>query len=77
LPHDDALSPILDERERLLFAATEARVVGRGGGAAVSQATGIARGAIGRGLADLRAAAMVGHVGREVVASRRSSLNLG
>ena len=53
----DALSPFLDERERRLFAASEARVVGRGGVAAVSRATGIARSTIGRGLADLRAGA--------------------
>jgi len=53
----DALSPFLDERERRLFAASEARAVGRGGVAAVSRATGIARSTIGRGLADLRAGA--------------------
>ena len=51
----DALS-FLDES---LFAASEARVVGRGGVAAVSRATGIARSTIGRGLADLRAGAML------------------
>src|SRR5215472_1128047 len=51
----DALSPFLDERERRLLAASEARAVGRGGVAAVSRATGIARSTIGRGLADLRA----------------------
>ena len=51
----DALSPFLDERERRLLAASEARAAGRGGVAAVSRATGIARSTIGRGLADLRA----------------------
>ncbi len=50
----DALSPFLNERERRLLAASEARAAGRGGVAAVSRATGIARGTIGRGLADLR-----------------------
>ena len=55
----DALSPFLDERECRLFAASEARVVGRGGVAAVSRATGIARSTIGRGLADLRAGAVL------------------
>jgi DNA-binding phage protein len=50
----EALGPILDERERRLFAASEARAAGRGGVAAVSQATGIARSTIDRGLADLR-----------------------
>jgi hypothetical protein len=53
----DALSPFLDERERRLLAASEARAAGRGGVAAVSRATGIARSTIGRGLADLRTGA--------------------
>ena len=53
----DALAPFLDERERRLFAASEARAAGRGGVTAVSRATGIARSTIGRGLADLRAGA--------------------
>lgn len=47
------LSPQLDERERRLFAATEARAAGRGGVAAVSRITGIARSTIGRGLKEL------------------------
>jgi hypothetical protein len=51
----DALTPFLDERERRLLAASEAQAAGRGGVAAVSRATGIARSTIGRGLADLRA----------------------
>ena len=50
----EALAPILDERGRRLFAASEARTAGRGGVVAVSRATGIARSTIGRGLADLR-----------------------
>ena len=50
----DMLSPILDERGRRLFAATEARAAGQGGILAVHQATGIARSTIGRGLAELR-----------------------
>ena len=54
----DALAPFLDERERRLLAASEARAAGRGGVAAVSHATGIARSTIGRGLADLRAGAV-------------------
>jgi len=37
----DMLSPILDERGRRLFAATEARAAGRGGILAVHQATGL------------------------------------
>jgi hypothetical protein len=48
-----ALSSHLDERERRLLAATEARAAGYGGIAAVSQATGIAASTIGRGLKDL------------------------
>jgi hypothetical protein len=48
-----ALSPHLNERERRLFAATEAVAAGYGGIAAVSAATGIAVSTIGRGLKDL------------------------
>ena len=54
----DALSPFLNERDRRLFAASEARAAGRGGIAAVSRTTGIARSTIGRGLADLRSGAV-------------------
>jgi hypothetical protein len=49
----DALSPHLDERGRRSFAASEARVAGHGGIAAVSRATGIAASTIGRGLKEL------------------------
>jgi hypothetical protein len=55
----DTLAPVLDERERRLFAASEARAAGRGGVTAVSQATGIARSTIDRGLADLRSGAVM------------------
>src|ERR1700677_3502991 len=44
------LSPHLDERERRLLAATEARLAGYGGIAAVARATGVAASTIGRGL---------------------------
>jgi Rhodopirellula transposase DDE domain len=47
------LSPVLDERQRRLFAATEAHAAGYGGIAAVSRATGIAASTIGRGLKEL------------------------
>jgi Rhodopirellula transposase DDE domain len=47
------LSPHLNERDRRLFAATEAAAAGYGGIAAVSAATGIAVSTIGRGLKDL------------------------
>jgi hypothetical protein len=50
-----SLSPHLSERERRLFAATEARAAGYGGIAAVSAATGIAVSTIGRGLEGLSA----------------------
>ena len=56
----DALAPVLDERGRRLFAASEARAAGSGGIEAVSRATGIARSTIGRGLADLRAGLRAG-----------------
>jgi len=44
----------LNERSRRLFAASEARAAGRGGVAAVCEATGVARSTIGRGLTELR-----------------------
>ena len=46
----DTLAPYLDERARRLFAANEAYAAGRGGVTAVSEATGVARSTIGRGL---------------------------
>src|SRR6202790_1790804 len=55
-----ALSPHLNERERRLFAATEAAAAGYGGIAAVSAATGIAVSTIGRGLKDLTEASGLG-----------------
>src|SRR5487761_736004 len=55
----EALTPVLDERGRRLFAASEARAAGRGGVVAVSRATGIARSTINRGLADLRSGAVM------------------
>ena len=54
----NALGPFLNERDRRLFAASEARAAGRGGIAVVSWTTGIARSTIGRGLADLRSGAV-------------------
>jgi hypothetical protein len=50
----EALDPLLDERGRRRFAAAETLAAGRGGLAAVSGITGIARSTIGRGLAELR-----------------------
>jgi len=47
------LSPHLDERERRLFAATEANGIGYGGIATVARITGMAPSTIGRGRRDL------------------------
>jgi hypothetical protein len=50
-----ALSPVLDERARRLWAAAESRAIGFGGDALVSAATGLARQTIRRGRAELAA----------------------
>jgi transposase len=49
----EGLAPFLDEVGRRMWAATEARTLGRGGVAAVHRATGIAKSTIERGLKDL------------------------
>ena len=49
----ETLAPFPNERARRLFAASEALAAGRGGVAAVSAATGVARSTIGRGPAEL------------------------
>jgi hypothetical protein len=51
----EALAPVLDERALRRFAAAEAQAARRGGVAAVSRITGLARSTIGRGLNELRA----------------------
>ena len=51
----EALAGLLNERDRRLHAASEAKAAGRGGIAAVSRAIGVARSTIGRGLKDLAA----------------------
>jgi hypothetical protein len=51
----EAMRSRLDERERRLFAAAEARSAGYGGVSVVSRATGVARSTINRGLKDLAA----------------------
>ena len=48
-----ALEGILDERQRRLHAAVEAKVLGHGGVKRVSQATGVARGSILAGIKEL------------------------
>ncbi|MGH9915334.1 MAG: ISAzo13 family transposase [Pyrinomonadaceae bacterium] len=50
-----AILPHLDERQRRLFAAAEAKAAGYGGIAAVSRVTGIAASTVGRGLKDIEA----------------------
>jgi hypothetical protein len=50
-----ALAPTLTERSRRVWAATEARALGRGGMALVARATGISTSTIARGLRELAA----------------------
>src|ERR687896_1580165 len=47
------LKPLLDERARRLWAAVEARALGRGGISQVAEATGLARATIRAGLQEL------------------------
>ena len=48
------VAPLLDERARRLLAGSEALAIGRGGIAAVTRATGLARTTVARGVADVR-----------------------
>jgi hypothetical protein len=50
-----AISPLLDERSRRLWAATESRSLGHGGDSIVSRATGLGRARIRSGRAELEA----------------------
>jgi transposase len=54
------LQPLLDERARRLWAAVEARAIGRGGIIRVAEATGLSRGTIRAGLRELDAPAPAG-----------------
>jgi transposase len=54
-----ALAPVLTERSRRLWAATEARAFGHGGIGLVEQATGVSRSTIQRGLRELGAGEVV------------------
>src|SRR6202521_5249992 len=54
------MAPLLDERSRRRWAASEARMIGHGGVSAVAEATGLARRTIYRGLEDLQDRASVG-----------------
>ena len=49
----ELLEPVLDERQRRLWAAAESSSIGRGGVSLVSRATGVSRRAIHAGLAEL------------------------
>ena len=51
----DALKPLLDERGRRRWAATEARAIGRGGIERLFEATGMARSTVRAGLQELDA----------------------
>src|SRR6195256_7000670 len=53
------MAPLLDERSRRRWAASEARMIGHGGVSGVAEATGLARRTIYRGLADLEDRASV------------------
>src|SRR5438270_2847008 len=64
MPHPDSqvisekfasLEPVLDERARRLWAAAEARAIGRGGISRVAEATGLSRLTIRSGLSELHA----------------------
>ena len=55
-----ALAGELDERGRRIWAATEAKAVGRGGIALVSRATGLSISTIARGLKELEAGETAG-----------------
>jgi DNA-binding phage protein len=48
-----SLEPVLDERARRLWAAAEARAIGRGGISRVAEATGLSRITIRMGLREL------------------------
>src|SRR3954470_6305369 len=48
-----SLEPVLDERARRLWAAAEARAIGRGGVTRVAEATGLSRVTIRAGLNEL------------------------
>jgi hypothetical protein len=47
------VTPILDERQRRLYLGSEAKVLGRGGIAAVAQAAGVSRDVVPRRLREL------------------------
>ena len=68
-----AMKGCLDERQRRLWAASEARSFGRGGLAAVARVTGLAQTTVRRGIVDLQAGEdwRVGRVRRPGAGARR------
>jgi hypothetical protein len=52
----EILAPVLDERSRRLVAAAEAKAIGFGGVTLVAQASGLSRGTVIRGIAELQTA---------------------
>ena len=56
------LRPVLDERARRMWAAAEARAIGRGGIARVAEATGMSRGTVRAGLKEFASQAATGGV---------------
>ena len=70
-----ALRGVLDERSRRLFAAAEAMTFGRGGIAAVIEATGISRSTVSRGIENVRAGVQLpeGRVRRSGAGRKRAT----
>ena len=68
------LQPVLDERSRRLWAASEARVLGRGGISRVAEATGMSRGTVRSGLKELHQDAVLPGDGDEPSPSEQQRL---
>jgi Rhodopirellula transposase DDE domain len=72
-----ALSPVLTERSRRVWAATEAQAIGYGGIARVARATGIAASTIQRGLRELASGeALPGTRTRKAGGGRKRAIDL-
>lgn len=70
------LSPLLDEKSRRLFLATESKVLGRGGIAIVSKSTGVSRTTISTGLKELGHPDSINHRGvRRPGGGRKKSID--
>jgi hypothetical protein len=68
-----ALRPVLDERARRLWAATEARALGQGGISAVARARGLSPPTIRAGIGEIG----TGAVGRKGPSRRGSAKRVG